>query len=79
MDKRAELLLSAARELKSYIDAENKRLKQGTSPADLDEPDYHDHQTCAELYALAMEIQEGVNFNNESLSADDEHALNRFI
>ncbi len=57
MDKHVELLKLAASELKSYIDAENKRLKQGITSTDLDDPDYHDYQTCAELYDMAMEIQ----------------------
>ena len=61
MSKQVELLLSAAKELKSYIDAENNRLKKNISSTDLDDPDYHDHQTCAELYELAMEIQESNN------------------
>jgi hypothetical protein len=77
MNKHAELLLSAASELKSYIDAENKRLKSAITCTDLDEPAYHDHQTCAELYEMAMEIQEGIDYNNETISANDEHALNR--
>ena len=39
MNKHVELLLSAAKELKSYIDAENDRLKKNISSSDLDDPD----------------------------------------
>ena len=79
MDKHVELLLSAAKELCRYIDAENNRLKQNISSTDLDDPDYHDHQTCAELYELAMEIQEGMSYNEDTSKSNDEHALNRVI
>ena len=52
----SELLKSAAKELAFYIDAENARLKKEIQCTDLDPPDYHDHQTCAELYELACSL-----------------------
>ena len=72
------MLISASKELASYIDKENKRLKSKICSTDLDDPDYHDYQTCYELDRLAAEIRDGINTNNESQTADDEHALNRF-
>lgn len=47
-----ELLYSAAKELKSYIDKENERLKAGITSTDLEPPTYHDYQTCHELMCL---------------------------
>jgi hypothetical protein len=54
-----QILTSAARELASYIDKENERLKNNISCDDLDPPDYHDHQTCQELIQLAIQINKG--------------------
>ena len=50
------LLVSASIELEEYIDDKNKELKAGITPQDLDEPDYHDYQTCHDLLELASRI-----------------------
>ena len=51
-----ELLARASRELEAYIEEKNKELKAGITPQDLDEPDYHDYQTCNDLLELASII-----------------------
>jgi hypothetical protein len=57
------LLLSAANELKMYIDRENERLKSKVNCDDLDPPEYHDYQTCYELAQLAKTIK--VNYDTK--------------
>ncbi len=54
-----QILTSAAREVATYIDRENERLKTNIKCNDLDPPDYHDHQTCYELTQLAKQINKG--------------------
>ena len=53
-------MVNVAIELEAYIDAKNKELKENITSQDLDEPDYHDHQTCYELMRLAHRIK-GLN------------------
>lgn len=60
----SEFLVSVATELESYIDAKNKELKSSINSQDLDDPDYHDYQTCFELMKLSHKIkqlEQGVN------------------
>jgi len=54
----AEFLVSVATELESYIDEKNKELKAAITSQDLDDPDYHDYQTCFELMKLSNKIAE---------------------
>jgi len=49
-------LVSVATELESYIDEKNKELKAAITSQDLDDPDYHDYQTCLELMKLSSKI-----------------------
>ncbi len=53
-----ELLVRASRELETYIEEKNKELKAGITSQDLDEPDYHDYQTCHDLLELASRISQ---------------------
>tara|TARA_R110000850_G_scaffold176089_1_gene302006 strand:- start:581 stop:862 length:282 start_codon:yes stop_codon:yes gene_type:complete len=46
-------LIETASELGCMIDMENARLEQNISSADLDDPDYFDHQTVHEAMKLA--------------------------
>lgn len=48
-----QILIHASGELKAYIDKENERLKKEISRDSLDDPDYHDYQTCYELLKIA--------------------------
>tara|TARA_Y100000590_G_scaffold46284_1_gene49107 strand:+ start:6706 stop:7119 length:414 start_codon:yes stop_codon:yes gene_type:complete len=69
-----DLLIRAANELESYINAKNKELKRSITSTDLDEPDYHDHQTCHELYELAEKIKQNLTGNktiSEWISVND--------
>ena len=52
------LLFSASVELEKYIEDKNNELKAGITQQDLDEPDYHDYQTCHDLIELASKITE---------------------
>lgn len=52
----SQVLISAAAELKCYIDRENERLKNKIKSDDLDLPSYHDYQTCQELAHLAAKL-----------------------
>ena len=51
-----KILESASEELESYIDAKNAELKANIKSTDLDDPDYHDYQTCWELMNIARRI-----------------------
>ncbi len=53
-----EMLLRAARELKSYIDDANQKLKEEVHPQSMEPPDYHDYQTVYELEQLVGELNE---------------------
>jgi len=59
-----DFLVSVATELELYIDAKNKELKSAISSQDLDDPDYHDYETCFELMRLAHKIK---GLNQESI------------
>ena len=52
-----QMLLRAASELAQYINKENERLHRNRNKWDLDEPKYHDTQTCQELVELAGRIE----------------------
>ena len=53
-----EMLMQASRELCDLIIEHNKMLNSKISSTDLDEPDYHDFQTCHELQVLARKLEE---------------------
>ncbi|PCI53660.1 MAG: hypothetical protein COB36_12055 [Alphaproteobacteria bacterium] len=55
--KEAEILRSAASELRRYIDDVNAKLKAGIVSTDLDDPDYHDYQTPHELAVIAKKYE----------------------
>ena len=52
-----DTILSAAKELELLIFEHNKVLRKNINCADLDEPDYHDYQTCQELQVIAHELK----------------------
>lgn len=54
--EKKRILISAANELAKYIAKANHDLKAGITATDLDDPDYHDFQTCDELLLIASEI-----------------------
>ncbi len=60
----AEIMISAANELKYYIDKENERLKGEMKCYDSDPPEYHDYQTCYELNQIAKKIKA----NNDTIT-----------
>ena len=45
-----------ASELKNLIDFKNKVLRSRITSSDLDEPDFHDYQTCHELHQECTRI-----------------------
>ena len=46
-------ILSAVHELAQYINEKNTKLLADVTGTDQDEPEFHDHQTCGELQAIA--------------------------
>ncbi len=50
------MLISASRELQSYIDEANRQIKKNHDCTSMDDPELHDHQTCAELRQIAEAI-----------------------
>ena len=57
MSEIIEVLEQALKELTSYIDDKNKTLEKSISSTDLDDPDYHDYQTCNELAWAINELK----------------------
>ena len=53
-----EILRSAANELNELIKDRNHRLRMDVICSDLDEPEYHDSQTCQELFELANRLEQ---------------------
>tara|TARA_R110000850_G_scaffold4471_2_gene20215 strand:- start:4391 stop:4759 length:369 start_codon:yes stop_codon:yes gene_type:complete len=53
-----EIIKSASRELMSLIDDKNLLIKSKICSTDLEEPDYHDYQTCYELSVMAKTIND---------------------
>lgn len=53
----ADIILSAAEELASYIIEKNLSLMANVSSADLDMPDLHDFQTCHELHEIGRKLK----------------------
>tara|TARA_R110002096_G_C14127592_1_gene681571 strand:+ start:271 stop:462 length:192 start_codon:yes stop_codon:yes gene_type:complete len=53
-----ETLMQAARELADFITEHNKILKSKIGATDLNEPEYHDYQTCHELQVIARKLSE---------------------
>ena len=51
-----EILMQASRELCNLITKHNANLNAKISCTDLDEPDYHDFQTCHDLQIIAREL-----------------------
>jgi len=65
MSELKELLESALSELKSLIDFNNDALKSKIQSTDLDEPDYHDGETC---HLLQLAIRD---LDDEWIGVDD--------
>jgi hypothetical protein len=55
-EEQKRLIIQAAEELESFIQAANVDLKNAISSTDLDDPDYYDYQTCYELMKLANSL-----------------------
>tara|TARA_Y100000310_G_C20227657_1_gene598737 strand:+ start:120 stop:296 length:177 start_codon:yes stop_codon:yes gene_type:complete len=55
-EEQKRLIIQAAEELESFIQAANMDIKNGISCTDLDDPDYYDYQTCYELMKLANSL-----------------------
>ena len=53
----AKTIRSAANELARYVDDVNTVLKSAIRSTDLDDPGYHDHQTCFELLLIANKYE----------------------
>ena len=52
-----ELLKTALTELTKLIADKNSRLRRNIQSNDLDDPDYHDYQTCYELEVMINKLE----------------------